>query len=198
MVSATSSRGAAMWATAHFAVAAAVLSAVWASPVFAADAPFGVRLAYTDRSGANCPNESSLRAAAVARLGYDPFVHAAHATVSVTITRGGRGLKGEIRVEDPGRDAASRTIESGSGDCAELGKAMALAISIAVDAMRAANEPAPPHEREAPAARPASPPPVSQDEHLVPPANEPELVGDGSIESDVKGGGAPRTVLPGD
>ncbi len=175
-----------MWATAHFAVAAAALSAAWASPAFAADAPFGVRLAYADRSGANCPNESSLRAAAVARLGYDPFVHAARATVSVTITRGGRGLKGEIRVEES------------SGDCAELGKAMALAISIAADAMRASNEPAPPHEREAPMAPPTSQPPVSQDEHLVPPAIEPELVGDGSIESDLKGGGAPKAALPGD
>src|SRR6266511_687413 len=98
MVNASSSRGAAMWAKAYFALAAAALSAARARAAFAVDAPFGVRLAYADRSGANCPNESSLRTAAVARLGYDPFAHVARATVSVTITRSGRGLKGEIRV----------------------------------------------------------------------------------------------------
>jgi hypothetical protein len=183
-----------MWAMAFFAVA--LSAAAWTSRAQAADAPFGVRLAYADRSGANCPNESNLRAAAVARLGYDPFAHAGRATVSVTITRSARGLKGEIRVDNPGREGASHAIESSSGDCAELGKAMALAISIAVDAMRGSSEPATqPHDRDAP---PPAPPSAAQDEHLVPPAVEPELLGSGSITSDVKNPGIPRPSSPGD
>ena len=81
----------------------------------------------TDR-GRTAPRKPSLRAPAVARLGYDPFTPSGRATVSVTITRTARGLKGEIRVDDPSRGGrASRAIESSSGDCAELGKAMALA-----------------------------------------------------------------------
>src|SRR5579859_3295931 len=121
-----------MWAAVLFA-AAALSVAAWTGRAAAADASFGVRLTYVDRSGANCPSEASLRAAAAARLGYDPFAPSGRATVEVTIARKGSGLRGEIRVDDPSRDgSASRTIDSSSGDCAELGKAMALAISIAV------------------------------------------------------------------
>jgi hypothetical protein len=149
---------------------------------------------YADRSGANCPAEASLRAAAVARLGYDPFSSAGRTVVSVAITRTVRGLKGEIRVQDPRRDgAAVRAIESASGDCAELGKAMALAISIAVDAMRSS---APPSGDAASTAAGNRAPDGSagparstdaapHDAHLVPPAVEPELLGDGSVSSDV-------------
>jgi hypothetical protein len=180
---------------------AAMVSIGFPARAFAADAAQGVRLAYADRSGANCPSEANLRAAAVARLGYDPFTPSGRAAVSVTITRTARGLKGEIRVDDPSRDgAASRAIESSSGDCAELGKAMALAISIAVDVMRGSSA-----STGASASRPgsrdrasdsATAPPSgtdAQDEHLVPPAVEPELLGDGSIASDVRQ--QPRTPV---
>src|SRR5579859_3616572 len=185
-----------MWAAVLFA-AAALSVAAWTGRAAAADASFGVRLTYVDRSGANCPSEASLRAAAAARLGYDPFAPSGRATVEVTIARKGSGLRGEIRVDDPSRDgSASRTIDSSSGDCAELGKAMALAISIAVDAMHA-SEPTPaPRDRQpaAPSVRPS----ITQDEHLVPPAVEPELLGDGSIASDVKGSGAPQAAASGE
>src|SRR5262245_8313365 len=113
-----------MWAAPLFA-AGALIVAAWAGRAEAADAPSGVRLAYVDRSGANCPDGASLRAAAVARLGYDPFKPSGRAAVRVTIARKGGGLRGEIRVDDPNREGpASRAIESSSGDCAELGKAM--------------------------------------------------------------------------
>jgi hypothetical protein len=168
----------------------------------AAEAQSGVRLVYADRSGANCPAESSLKAAAVARLGYDPFAPSGRATVSVTIVRMARGLKGEIRVDDPSRETpASRSIESSSGDCAELGKAMALAISIAVDVMHLAPAPAgdssPPTRDRAtdPTSGPHPPRGAdAQDEHLVPPAVEPELLGDGSIASDIPR--RPRIPVP--
>jgi hypothetical protein len=183
-----------MWEWGSVLPCLAAASILVARTALAADAPSGIRLAYADRSGANCPTEASLRAAAASRLGYDPFTPTGHATVSVTITRTSRGLKGEIRVDDPSREgAASRSIESSSGDCAELGKAMALAISIAVDAMRASfaaagrSSPTATRERASDPAGPAPPPPGTdaQDEHLVPPAVEPELLGDGSIASDI-------------
>ncbi len=157
----------------------------------------GVRLVYADRSGANCPAEAELRAAAVARLGYDPFATPGRIAVSVSITRTARGLRGEIRVDDPARDgASSRAIESSSGDCAELGKAMALAISIAVDAMGLSSKASAPAGQEStplppvrgrgtdPRGAPSSTADDPKDQHLVPPPMEPELQGDGSIASD--------------
>lgn len=171
------------------------------APVFA-QAGSGVRFVYSDRSNVNCPDESSLRSAATQRLGYDPFAPSGRSTVYATITRTVRGLRGEIRLDTPGRESATHSIESVSSDCAELGKAMALAISIAVDATRAFaatqgsaadQEPSPPGQTSATSASGATAGPNgastagsgTEDEHLTPPAMEPELQGDGSIASDV-------------
>src|SRR2546423_959760 len=84
-------------------------------------------------SNANFPDEPSLRAAAVERLGYDPFRASGESAIYATILRKAHGLRGEIRLYSPDRESALHSIESVSTDCAELGKAMALAISIAVD-----------------------------------------------------------------
>jgi len=185
-----------MWGRALLGPALVTASVVSARDV-AAEPDSGVRLVYADQSTANCPSEASLRAAAVSRLGYDPFSASGQTTVRVTITRAARGLRGEIRVDDPSREgAASRAIESTSGDCVELGKAMALAISIAVDTIRirsstASDVPSRPPARERTNEPGDRPPRVASadadDEHLVPPASEPELLGDGSIASDVSG-----------
>src|SRR6266511_3277489 len=107
------------------------------SPSLGAEAA-RVRFVYIDRSRANCPDEANLRGAAVARLGYDPFAATGESTLHVTITRTARGLRGKIRLEDPqGGNVGARAIESSGGDCAELAKAMALAISLAIDPLRA-------------------------------------------------------------
>jgi hypothetical protein len=107
-------------------------------------APVRVRFVLVDRSNAHCPDQLQLRSAAVARLGYDPFVVSAATTLYATISRTTRGLRGEIRLEDPSRESpGTRQIESISGDCTELGKAMALAISIAIDPLRATETPSP-------------------------------------------------------
>ena len=101
-----------------------------------------VRFVLVDRTNAHCPDQAQLRSAAVARLGYDPFVMNAPSTLYATISRTARGLRGEIRLEDPSREnPGARQIESTSGDCTELGKAMALAISVAIDPMRISDGP---------------------------------------------------------
>jgi len=173
-------------------VVAAKVAPVFAQPLS------GVRFVYSDRSNANCPDESSFRSAATQRLGYDPFTPSGRSTVYATITRTARGLRGEIRLDNPGRESATHSIESVSSDCAELGKAMALAISIAVDATRAlaATQGSPSDQEASPAGQgnasgaTAAPNGAlaadsgAEDEHLTPPAMEPELQGDGSIASD--------------
>jgi hypothetical protein len=173
----------------------------------------GVRFVYSDRSNANCPDESSLRSAARQRLGFDPFTPSARSTVYATITRTARGLRGEIRLDSPGRESAAHSIESVSSDCAELGKAMALAISIAVDATRALSatqssssdqETSPAGKGNATSASGATAAPHgkpaagsgAEDEHLTPPAMEPELQGDGSIASDANRHNGANTATP--
>ncbi len=100
--------------------------------------PVRVRFVLVDRTNAHCPDQLQLRSATVARLGYDPFVASAPSTLYATFSRTNRGLRGEIKLDDPSREnPGTRQIESISGDCAELGKAMALAISIAIDPLRA-------------------------------------------------------------
>ena len=97
-----------------------------------------VRFVLVDRTNAHCPDQLQLRSATVARLGYDPFVASAPTTLYATFSRTNRGLRGGIKLDDPSREnSGTRQIESISGDCAELGKAMALAISIAIDPLRA-------------------------------------------------------------
>ena len=108
-----------------------------APPFQRADPPAArVRFVLVDRTNAHCPDQAQLRSAAVARLSYDPFVMNASSTLYATISRTARGLRGEIRLEDPAGKSGAHQIESISGDCTELGKAMALAISIAIDPVR--------------------------------------------------------------
>jgi len=127
------------WKTRAALIAASVTATIPAR----ADPPAArVRFVLVDRSNAHCPDQAQLRSAAVARLGYDPFVMNAPSTLYATISRTARGLRGEIRLEDPAREnPGARQIESISGDCTELGKAMALAISIAIDPLRMADGP---------------------------------------------------------
>jgi hypothetical protein len=124
------------WNTRFLLLAACVTATISARAEL--PAPVHVRFVLVDRTNAHCPDQLQLRSAAVARLGYDPFVANAASTLYATISRTARGLRGEIRLEDPSREnAGARQIESISGDCTELGKAMALAISIAIDPLRA-------------------------------------------------------------
>jgi hypothetical protein len=103
-----------------------------------------VQFTLIDRTGAHCPDQLELRTATIARLGYDPFVANAPFAITATISRASRGLRGEVRVDDPSsrEGPLTRRLESSTGDCNELGKAMALAISIVIDSQRDA-EPAP-------------------------------------------------------
>jgi len=104
-----------------------------------AQAQPSARLDYARGQGTTeCPEEAELQSIVAARLGYDPFSVDGESTLRVTITRTGRGLRGQIRLENPSRgNLGARAIESTGADCTELAKAMALAISIAVEPLRA-------------------------------------------------------------
>jgi hypothetical protein len=139
--------------------------ALTASHVTLAAASPSAKLTYVRGPGAEtCPDESELRRAVATRLGYDPFFPAASKTVVAEIrAHAPRGFRGVVQIIDEhGIVRGERTLETQSADCAEMVRALALGISIAIDDLDATSSPAPPE--------PAPSPPVSE-----PPAPSPAI-----------------------
>ncbi len=80
-----------------------------------------------DSTGA-CPDRAAFEAMVVERLGYSPFDAAAPRSADVKL----RGARAQVRITVNGEVVGERTL-TGS-DCAELAKATALALAIAIDA----------------------------------------------------------------
>lgn len=101
------------------------------------DAKLAARLIYSvPEKLAECPDERSLRDAVAARLGYNPFNVQAERTISARISRGKHGLKASVELSNAaGEITGLRQLESAKGDCRELGSAMELAITVAIDPM---------------------------------------------------------------
>lgn len=93
------------------------------------------RLVYSRTADAvQCPDESTLRDAVAARLGYDPFVAYSARTMVVEIRSESGSLKARVYlVETDDVAGGVRDLSSPSLDCKELTSAVALAISIAID-----------------------------------------------------------------
>src|SRR5262249_43222302 len=120
--------------------------ALLSSPLALAGEPS--RLVYVRGEGAStCPNESTLRQAIAARIGFDPFGAGARPSareVRVIIDRRAGGLTAivEVRGED-GALEGERSIESSASSCEELASAVVVTVSVALD----------PSARRAPAAQ---------------------------------------------
>jgi hypothetical protein len=111
------------------------------------------RLTFSRGSGAElCPDETELRKAVVARLGYDPFFPWADVTILARITSGQGRLVGTVELLDKaGLVKGSRELTAQPSQCGELISSMALAISIAIDPQsldRGGAAPAPPEPSE--------------------------------------------------
>jgi hypothetical protein len=93
------------------------------------------KLTYSRGPGAEiCPDEGELRKAVAARLGYDPFFPWATKTIEASVTRGKKGFHGEVKVIDAaGMVRGARALDATSQDCTDIVRALALAISIALD-----------------------------------------------------------------
>jgi hypothetical protein len=139
----------------------------WATP--------SAKLAYSRGPGAEtCPDEDQLRKAVAARLGYDPFFPWANKTIEAEITHTKRGFHGEVKVIDAaGLLRGARSIDAASQDCGDMVRAVALAISIALDDL-ALDEPsspsAAPSPAPAPEPTPAPPPTPAPEPTPTPPA----------------------------
>ena len=111
------------------------------------------RLVYARAPEASsCPDETALRSAVAARLGYDPFFPWAKQTVVVQVWRENRQYRARLQlVNEAGLAHGTRSLASGQPACAELFDAAALAISIAMDSLPK-DEP-PPARRRTPRTR---------------------------------------------
>jgi hypothetical protein len=121
------------------------LAALAVAPVAMA-AP-SARLTYARGPGAlSCPDESALRQALVARIGYDPFFPWAPLTISVEIMAAPTGgLQARVVVEKDGFETGAQTIHTADSAspanadghdarCSDVIGAVALAISVVLDA----------------------------------------------------------------
>jgi hypothetical protein len=113
-----------------------------------------IRLAY-DSSDTGCPARTRLVGAVTARLGYDPFSDEAVDTVTVQLSRASNGLRATVIRLSGETEAGRRELNSPTGDCSELFRALELAVSLAIDP-RAGLIRAPPQPPPAPAPVPAT------------------------------------------
>ncbi len=113
----------------------------------------------------SCPDTASLSQAVAEQLGYDPFKSGAEREIVVGMQRDGSGFSGRLELRDDSGTIGER--ELSADDCAELGRAMSLAIAIAIDPLypgrRESQKPPPanttqPAPRELPKARSPRPP----------------------------------------
>ena len=95
-----------------------------------------------DEGALGCPNEAAVRAAISARLGYDPFEKGAPRTIRASIETLSDGFVARVELEG-GPDGRMQRELVTHGSCSELVSAMALSISLAIDAENAPNAPAP-------------------------------------------------------
>jgi hypothetical protein len=93
------------------------------------------RLTYQRGAGAErCPDETALRKAVSARLGYDPFFPWADRTIVARIEADKGVMRGSVELlDEQGLVRGSRKLQAKENQCDELVSGMALAISIAID-----------------------------------------------------------------
>jgi hypothetical protein len=125
-----------------------------------------VRLEYVrdDAAASECPDEATFRTLVQARLGYDPFDEGGSLALRVDLRSRSREIAGSLLlVGESGEKRTERTLRH--TDCFELVSSVALAAAIAVDpdAMRAGAVPKPePEPTPEPTAAPKSAPPPTE------------------------------------
>lgn len=89
-----------------------------------------------------CPDEAELRRRVGAQLGYDPFDTTAPTRIEATIERKARRLHGRVVIRRGEETLGERELEP-TKDCEALVSALALTISVAIDPIHVARDPAP-------------------------------------------------------
>jgi hypothetical protein len=134
------------------------------------------RLVYVrEPEAATCPDEQAVRAAVAARLGYDPFLPYARATMVAEVKKRGRDYTVAVKLIDENSIVrGGRELVHVGEPCSELVDLMALSMSIAIDPLSMSGpripEPATAVERDAEERTAQAPEP----ERAAPPAPPPE------------------------
>lgn len=104
-----------------------------------------VRLQYTRAADASrCISDEELRSAVVRRLGYVPFDDTAADVLQVDVARKAQGFAARlVRTTPDGARKGERELVTPRSDCADLGEALAFAISVAIDPLLLFRGPAP-------------------------------------------------------
>ena len=97
------------------------------------------------QDAAGCLSPKGLRAAVNKLLGYKPWDGQATRRIRLNIEREGDQLVGHVRVMEGGRIGGMRSLRAKPNQCAELSRALAITISLAVDPLRAVQQSRRPH-----------------------------------------------------
>jgi len=143
------------------AVVALILMAV-SLPLWADAGAPGFRLEYSRSGAQQCPSDTALQDAVTARLGYSPWSTGGARTLVVVVERGAEGFAGSVTLLDADRvTLGRRELTSRQATCDGLADALALAMAIAIDPLRAMTSeiqpppPEPPPQLVAPPEPPA-------------------------------------------
>jgi hypothetical protein len=149
------------------ALAGALLVA--APAVHAEESGYRLQLVRAEGTG-SCPTASALEQDVTQRLGRNPFSASAEHGIEIVLERDASKWRARLylRIAD-GQEDSARVLESDAADCAELGRAVTLAVALAL-----APE-LPPSSPPAPSATTPEPPPspVEVDPELVEPPEAP-------------------------
>jgi hypothetical protein len=110
------------------------------------DAAPSARLVYLRNPGAEtCPDADAIRSAVAARLGYDPFVAYASATMFAEVSKEGASFRARIKLVDENNVVrGTRDLVQEGPACTALIDTMALSMSIAIDPYSLTRGPQPP------------------------------------------------------
>lgn len=112
-----------------------------------------------DRGVESCPDEHALKAMVRASLGRDPFGDEAVRSIEAWISSIEGGLEARIVVREGGEVTGERTLSDPDPGCEELARAVALAISVAIDPLIFRRRIDPPVTSSVAAPVPPAPPP---------------------------------------
>jgi hypothetical protein len=136
-----------------------LLLALAATPARASGQKYRLEVVRAEGAG-SCPAAAVLEHDVIQRLGRSPFGEDGERGIEIVLERSETGFRARLylRVDATEPDAA-RVIESDSADCAELGKSVALAVSLAIAPELPPLEPKPKVEAPVCPKPPTLPPP---------------------------------------
>lgn len=119
-----------------------------------AQAPSGSTIAIEYVAPGNCPDEISVRAGVIARLGRDPFFGDSERRAFIDVKQTAAGYVAVIELRESGRGASRRAIGP-TTKCEDAVNALELALAVIVDPSYGSTTPAPPPANPQPFVRPA-------------------------------------------